>query len=91
MSMHCIVKCNVCGKAMSSEDYFLENIPSFYGIVGYGSKYDGEDLQIDFCPECFDSFVDDMNKKCKISPIVSEVMECDFEDEDGFTYSEVLV
>ena len=61
------------------EDY------SIHTTIGYGSKYDEERVELDFCCECMDKLID----KCVISPLVSmrpeysitrtPVQECDQE------------
>lgn len=56
--------CNCCGKKFTMWD-IQENI-SIHKTMGYGSDYDGEEIEIDFCVECFDKIVE----RCVISPIV---------------------
>lgn len=67
------VYCNCCGKEFGTYDYFVTNPISF--CVGYGSKYDGERVQLDICVACLDKLID----SCEISPIVPTIgrgMEC---------------
>lgn len=56
--------CNKCGKPFDifdrQEDF------SIYRHIGYGSKYDGDKLELDICCNCMDKFID----SCKISPII---------------------
>lgn len=56
--------CNKCGKHFdiwdTQEDF------SIYRRLGYGSKHDGDDLELDICCDCMDELID----SCKVSPIV---------------------
>lgn len=54
--------CNCCGKEYDYWDY-NEDI-SIHRYVGYGSKYDGDEILINICCECFDKLVE----SCKIPP-----------------------
>lgn len=56
-------KCNKCGKQFDEWDT-QENF-SIHGQVGYGSKYDGDIIELDLCCNCMDELMD----SCKISPI----------------------
>lgn len=56
-------RCNICGKKFNEWD--LQEDYSIYRSLGYGSKYDGEELRLDICIECMDKII----KKCKISPV----------------------
>lgn len=55
--------CNLCGKNFDfwdeQEDF------SIYTRIGYGSKYDDEQLKLDLCCECMDKLID----RCVISPV----------------------
>jgi len=57
------VKCNICGKELDfwdfTEDYSIKR------RLGYGTKYDGDDLELHICCDCMDKLIDG----CKISPI----------------------
>ena len=56
--------CNKCGKKMDVFDIqegFFKRIR-----LGYGSKYDGDMLDLDLCCACADKLIDE----CVISPIV---------------------
>ena len=59
--------CNMCGKTFdiwdTQEDF------SLHREVGYGSKYDGSVINLDLCCECMDKLIDNISKKCAISPI----------------------
>ena len=50
------ITCNKCGK---------KNF-SVYRRLGYGTKYDGDDLELDLCCDCMEKLIDE----CIISPIV---------------------
>lgn len=55
--------CNHCGKEL---DFFdLQNDFSIHKRIGYGSVYDGDDVHMRLCSECFDELVED----CEVSPI----------------------
>lgn len=56
------VRCNKCGKVIDRyvEEYSMTN------VMKYGSKYDGELVELDLCPECMDELIE----SCKISPVV---------------------
>ena len=55
--------CNVCGKEFNEWDA-QENF-SIKKRIGYGSKYDMQDLELDICIDCMDKLID----RCRISPI----------------------
>lgn len=55
--------CNLCGKTFDFLDE-QENF-SIYTRIGYGSKYDGEQLKLDLCCECMDNVIG----LCVISPV----------------------
>lgn len=54
--------CNICGKPIKSDDDAVE----IYDLIGYGSKYDGEWIEMDICYDCLDKIID----ACKISPVI---------------------
>lgn len=58
-----MVFCNKCGRQFGKVD----DISGFHhsGRFGYGSKYDGEEFEMDLCVECIDEFAD----ACELSPI----------------------
>lgn len=59
--------CNLCGKEFDTWDD-----QGNFGIhtrVGYGSKFDGDDVDLDLCCKCFDKLMDELITKCKINPI----------------------
>ena len=55
--------CNICGKEFDLWD--RQEGFGFDYLVGYGSKYDGEHLQADFCCDCFDSLMNELAPRCK--------------------------
>jgi hypothetical protein len=60
VEIHCA--CNVCGGEM---DFFdVQQGFSIHTVVGYGSKHDGEIVDLHLCNNCFDHLVD----SCRISP-----------------------
>lgn len=63
--MKCV--CNMCGKEFDEWDKQEEF--GFDYQVGYGSGYDGSRIRLDLCCSCFDSLMDYIVPKCKISPV----------------------
>lgn len=59
--------CNVCGKRFDEWDN-QENI-HIHQRLGYGSKYDGEYIELDMCLCCLDELIDG----CKIFPISTQI------------------
>lgn len=55
--------CNLCGKEFDQWDK-LGNF-SICKRLGYGSKYDGETVNIDICCDCMEKLVE----SCVVSPI----------------------
>ena len=55
--------CNKCGKQFdiwdTSEHFHI------YAKCGYGTKFDGDDLELDLCCSCVEELIDN----CVISPI----------------------
>lgn len=64
--------CNKCGKKLDMWD--IQEDFSMQRRLGYGSKYDGDDLDIDLCCDCMDELIE----KCVIPPVKS-IEKC----EDG--------
>ena len=65
-----IRKCNLCGKEFDQWDEQADF--GLHGYIGYGSKYDGEDIDLDLCCKCFDELVDKIAPKCAISPFTKQ-------------------
>lgn len=64
--------CTMCGK-----DFDLWDEQEGFSTerrIGYGSKYDGEELQFDFCCDCFDRIVDRISPLC-IKPLITNSNE----------------
>lgn len=59
--------CNVCGKEFS--DYDEQERIGLHSKIGYGSKHDGDTIDLDICYDCFDILIDKLAKQCKINPI----------------------
>lgn len=59
--------CNLCGNEFNEWDE-LENF-GIHTRVGYGSKFDGNDIELDLCCNCFDKLIDRLLPECKINPI----------------------
>ena len=62
-----VKRCTVCGKKFDMWDE-QENF-CFHHRVGYGSKYDGRDLNINMCCKCFDGLMDELVPRCKTNPL----------------------
>lgn len=56
-------KCNLCGQDLDFWDKQLNF--SVDRRIGYGSKYDGDQIHIKLCCQCLDNVID----KCKIIPL----------------------
>ena len=69
-----IKKCNLCGKVFDETD--ICNNFHINSVMGYGSKYDGDKLSLDFCCDCTNNFVDELVKNCKINPIIKNGYYC---------------
>lgn len=57
-------RCNVCGKLL--DEFDILNGFSIGGKIGYGSEFDGDDLDLNLCCDCMDSLI----KRCEVSPLV---------------------
>lgn len=62
------VFCNVCGKEFDLYDR-QEDLGIHTGTIGYGSKYDGDTINLDMCCDCFDKLMEELIPKCKINPL----------------------
>ena len=49
--------CNKCGKEVPDGCCYLR----FEGKIGFGSKYDGENISVDLCPTCLDELLDSLS------------------------------
>ena len=59
------VYCNMCGKKFDMWD--VNEDFSLFRVLGYGTSYDGETLDLDICCGCMDRIIE----KCKIPPVES--------------------
>lgn len=66
MARQTTIRCNVCGKTFDQAD--RNQHFTMYARIGYGSKYDGDELMLDICTDCMDSLID----RCVISPLESD-------------------
>ena len=57
------IYCNKCGKKLDMWD--IQEDFSMQRNLGYGSKYDGDNLDLDLCCDCMDELID----SCVISPV----------------------
>ena len=63
--------CNLCGKEFNAYDE-----QESFGIhtrVGYGSRFDGDSIDLDLCCECFDKLMYDLILQCKINPVIENM------------------
>lgn len=60
------MKCNMCGKELELTDVSALHAHS---VIGYGSKYDGDKIDLNLCCDCCDIILDYILPKCKISPL----------------------
>lgn len=58
-----VKRCTVCGKKFDMWD--VQESFRFHHRVGYGSKYDGRDLNLNMCCACFDGLMDELVPRCK--------------------------
>ncbi len=72
--------CTVCGEPFTFWDV-QESLGMEY-FMGFGSRHDGDHIKIDFCINCFDNLIDELAKKCKISPFVTRCDGDEYDDED---------
>ena len=59
-------RCNMCGRKLDLID--LRCGFSLYERMGYGTKYDGDMLDLHLCCECIESLIEE----CVLSPISTE-------------------
>ena len=73
--------CNICGKKFD----ILDANESFniHKKLGYGTKYDGEILDLNICCSCMDELI----SKCKKNPCFEENYHAEPCLNDGNTYS----
>ena len=58
--------CNKCGKEFDIWD--KQESFNIYRRLGYGTIYDGDDLELDLCCKCMEELI----AGCKISPIIEK-------------------
>ena len=75
--------CNKCGKELDVFD--MQSGIRMHDILGYGSKYDEEAINLDLCCECTDELIDYIKNNGKINPIqaASELTPMDAVDTDN--------
>lgn len=63
-----LTRCNVCGR--TAEQVFEgQMLISIHERIGYGSKHDGDIIDLDICCSCFDNLIDKLASRCMINPI----------------------
>ena len=63
------VICNMCGKELDVWDLQENQDYSLHTKIGYGSKHDGDNVNLDLCCDCFDKILDKIIPLCKHNPI----------------------
>lgn len=48
--------CNWCGDVMTAEEE--NNGINLHTFLGYGTKFDGKDFNLDLCPKCTEEFIE---------------------------------
>lgn len=61
--------CNLCGKTV--DEHMMECQFSIHTMMTYGSRHDGDLLDIDLCQECADKVIEALQEKCKIPLLTS--------------------
>lgn len=60
------MNCNICGRELDiideHEDYSIIKHP-----LGYGTKYDGDDLDLHICCDCLEKLI----QNCNITPLTA--------------------
>lgn len=64
-----LIKCNCCGKIINAQDY--EYGLGVHKKLGYGSIYDGKEIDLDLCCDCLDKLLTYMSEIYKYLPIQS--------------------
>ena len=57
----------MCGQPFTDLDE-QEHI-GLHTKIGYGSRHDGDTIDLDICCSCFDSLIDKLANKCIVNPI----------------------
>ncbi len=57
------IVCNKCGKTFNEYDELAGF--SLYKTLGYGTKYDGDRLELDLCCDCMEHLID----SCAVHPV----------------------
>ncbi len=58
------IVCNKCGKEFDVWD--IQEDFSFVKTLGYGTKYDGDKLNLHLCCNCMEEIIEE----CKVSPVI---------------------
>lgn len=56
------IVCNMCGKEFTQLD--IQENRGIHDIFGYGSRYDGDTIDLDLCCECFDKLFAYIRSQC---------------------------
>ena len=61
------IQCNVCGKDTTSREVHIAI--EIHKPIGYGSRYDGDKIDLDVFTNCVDSILDAISKVCLVYQI----------------------
>jgi hypothetical protein len=68
--------CNKCGKELDMWD--MQEGFRMYRRFGYGTKYDGDTVDLNLCCDCIEKLID----SCLVSPIITENGSDEHKDEN---------
>ena len=74
------VICNKCGKEFDMWDESESNY--IHKKLGYGSRFDGDDLKLHLCCSCLDDIID----SCVVTPIVESDIYTPFDSDKGVLF-----
>ena len=60
-------RCNICGRVL--DEFDIQQYATIRTMLLYGSRHDGEVVDIWFCNRCFDDLID----QCTVSPVCGAV------------------
>ena len=67
-------RCNMCGKSYRLDPKREHHFTCSHEF-GYGSRIDGDRLDLDICPKCEDEFADKVIAMCKVSPMSANLYD----------------
>lgn len=57
------IVCNLCGRPL--DEFDRQEDFSIHRYLGYGTKHDGERLNLSICCRCMDTIID----QCEVTPV----------------------